>query len=139
MREDTGGKVRVDAWLWAIRLFKTRSQAHAACNAGHVRVRGERAKPATAVKPGDEVRVTGGPRERVVVVKSLLVKRVGAALAAEAYEDHSPPPPKKEDQAIGIGMVGGFGVGIRDRGAGRPTKADRRRLDRLRGRPSSPR
>jgi ribosome-associated heat shock protein Hsp15 len=136
MTTPTEGRARVDAWLWAIRLFKTRSQAQAACNAGHVRVRGDRAKPATPLKVGDEVRVTGGPRERIVVVRQLLVKRVGAAVAAEAYEDHSPPPPKKEAQTLGIGLVGGFGVGIRDRGAGRPTKADRRQIDKLRGRDS---
>jgi ribosome-associated heat shock protein Hsp15 len=126
------GKVRVDAWLWAIRMFKTRTQAHHACEAGHVRVRGERAKPATAVSVGDEVVVRGGERERIVIVRGLLAKRVGAALAAEAYEDHSPPAPPKD--SAGTGRTGGFGVGIRDRGAGRPTKADRRAIDKLRGR-----
>jgi ribosome-associated heat shock protein Hsp15 len=126
------GKVRVDAWLWAIRLFKTRSQAHDACDAGHVRVRGDRAKPATGVAVGDEVTVRGGERMRIVVVRELLVKRVGAAVAASAYEDHSPPPPPKS--TTGIGRTGGFGAGIRDRGTGRPTKADRRAIEKLRGR-----
>jgi ribosome-associated heat shock protein Hsp15 len=125
-------KVRVDAWLWAIRLFKTRSQAHAACEAGHVRVRGERAKPATAVAIGDEVRVRRPDHERVLVVAELLVKRVGAAVAAGAYEDHSPPRPP----AVGPGLApgGAWGVGLRDRGSGRPTKAERRAIDKLRGR-----
>jgi ribosome-associated heat shock protein Hsp15 len=127
-----GGRVRVDAWLWAIRLFKTRTQAHDACEAGHVRVRGERAKPSTPVGVGDEVVVRGGPRERIVIVRGLLVKRVGAAAAAEAFEDHSPPPPVRTGSPAGY--VGGFGAGIRDRGTGRPTKADRRAIDRLRGR-----
>jgi ribosome-associated heat shock protein Hsp15 len=68
-----------------------------------------------------------------VVVRELLVKRVGAAVASQAYEDHSPPPPPKT--ATGAGRIGGFGAGIRDRGAGRPTKADRRAINRLRGRP----
>jgi ribosome-associated heat shock protein Hsp15 len=65
------------------------------------------------------------------VVRELLVKRVGAPVAAAAYEDHSPPPPTP---ATDTGRVGGFGTGIRDRGTGRPTKADRRAIDRLRGR-----
>jgi ribosome-associated heat shock protein Hsp15 len=121
------GKVRVDSWLWAVRLFKSRSLAAAACKAGHVRVDGERAKPATLVGPGDEVHVRGGPRERIVIVTQTLAKRVGAPLAAEAYEDRSPAPPPR-DTAVAAPFA------VRDRGAGRPTKADRRQLDRLRGR-----
>lgn len=116
---------RVDAWLWAVRLFKSRSQATAAVKAGHVRVNGERAKPATAVKIGDRVIVRGGPQERILVVTKLLVKRVSAPMAAEAVEDQSPPPPPRE-LAIPLAQ--------RERGAGRPTKRERRDLDRLRGR-----
>jgi ribosome-associated heat shock protein Hsp15 len=127
-----GGKVRVDAWLWAVRLCKTRTQAHDACDAGHVRVRGERAKPSTGVGPGDEVVLRGGPRERIVVVRELLSKRVGAPLAAQAYEDRSPAPPPASPTGTGGG--GGFGAGLRDRGAGRPTKSERRAIDKLRGR-----
>lgn len=119
--------VRADVWVWAVRLAKTRTQATDACKAGHVRVRGERAKPSTPVRVGDTVIVRTHERERIVVATKLLLKRVGAAPAAEAYEDHSPPPPKKEH-------VGAFGV--RDRGAGKPTKRERRQLDRLRRRPS---
>ncbi|MFH5822971.1 RNA-binding S4 domain-containing protein [Georgenia sp. AZ-5] len=115
---------RVDSWLWAVRLFKSRSQATAACRAGHVRVNGERAKPATGVKVGDEVVVRGGERERVVVVRRILAKRVGAAVAAEALTDNSPPPPPPVVRAA---------VPQRDRGAGRPTKRERRELQRLRG------
>ncbi|MDR3359132.1 MAG: RNA-binding S4 domain-containing protein [Bifidobacteriaceae bacterium] len=121
-------KVRVDSWMWAVRLFKSRSLAAAACKAGHVRVNAERAKPATVVGVGDEVHVRGGPRERIVVVVQPLAKRVGAPLAAEAFEDHSPPPPPRlSAEAIPFA--------IRERGSGRPTKAERRQLDRLRGRP----
>ncbi|MDR2564927.1 MAG: RNA-binding S4 domain-containing protein [Bifidobacteriaceae bacterium] len=122
-------KARVDSWLWAVRLFKSRSLAAAACKAGHVRVRGEKAKPSQPVAPGDEVHVRGGPRERIVIVVKPLVKRVSAGLAAEAYEDHSPPPPPRSTAAAP--------VAIRERGSGRPTKAERRQLDRLRGRPST--
>ncbi|WP_452176695.1 RNA-binding S4 domain-containing protein [Georgenia subflava] len=121
----TGGptSARVDSWLWAVRLFKTRSQATAACRAGHVRVNGERVKAATTVTVGDEVRVRGGERERIVEVAKILVKRVGAPVAAAAMVDRSPAPLPREVYA----------VPRRDRGAGRPTKRDRREIERLRG------
>ncbi|WP_338403809.1 RNA-binding S4 domain-containing protein [Cellulosimicrobium arenosum] len=115
----------MDSWLWAVRAFKSRSQATSAVKAGHVRVNGDRAKPATNVKVGDRVVVRGGIVEKVLVVEKILVKRVSAALAAEALTDQSPPPPPRE-LTVPIGM--------RDRGAGRPTKRERRELDRLRGR-----
>jgi ribosome-associated heat shock protein Hsp15 len=119
-------RARVDAWIWAVRLFPTRSQAAAACRAGHVRVNGERAKPATLVVPGDEVHVRGGGRrERIVIVERLVVKRVGADVAVACYVDHSPPPVPRETNPL---------LAVRDRGAGRPTKRDRRRIDHLRGR-----
>jgi ribosome-associated heat shock protein Hsp15 len=117
--------VRVDAWLWAVRQFKTRSAATAACRAGHVRVNGERAKAAQSVRPGDEVRVRVDGFDRMLVVRQTLVKRVSAAVAATAVDDRTPPPPPRETVAI---------VATRDRGAGRPTKRERRDLERLRGR-----
>ncbi|MFE3323875.1 RNA-binding S4 domain-containing protein [Streptomyces sp. NPDC059176] len=119
------GTVRVDSWIWSVRLTKTRSQAASACRAGHVRVNGERVKPAHAVKAGDEVRLFHAGRERVVVVSRVLRKRVGAPAAVQAYVDNSPPPPPREFTAP---------TGVRDRGAGRPTKRERRELDRLHGR-----
>ncbi|PWI42017.1 RNA-binding S4 domain-containing protein [Streptomyces sp. ICBB 8177] len=121
---DHEGPVRVDSWIWSVRLTKTRSAAAAACRAGHVRVNGERAKPAQPVRPGDEVRLRYAGRERVVVVAKVITKRVGAPVAAECYVDNSPPPPRPEQVAV---------VAVRDRGAGRPTKRDRRELERLRG------
>ncbi|MFH9424716.1 RNA-binding S4 domain-containing protein [Streptomyces sp. NPDC017529] len=119
------GTVRVDSWIWSVRLTKTRSMAATACRGGHVRVNGERVKAAQAVRAGDEVRLRHAGRERVVVVKRLVRKRVGAAVAAECFVDNSPPPPPREEIAA---------VGHRDRGAGRPTKRDRRELEQLRGR-----
>ena len=121
----TNDAVRADAWTWAVRLYKSRTQATAACRAGHVRVNGERVKPATQVRVGDEVVVRGGERDRVVEIRQLLIKRVGAEPAAAAYVDHTPAPPPREFVAP---------PGVRDRGAGRPTKRDRRQIDRLRGR-----
>lgn len=121
----TSGTARVDAWLWAVRLFKTRSAATAACRAGHVRVNAERAKPAQAVRVGDEIRVRSDGQERIVRVTGILVKRVGAAVAAEHLAELTPPSPPPEERPATV---------IRDRGAGRPTKRERRELDRLRGR-----
>ncbi|MFW0783887.1 DUF3558 family protein [Gordonia sp. CPCC 206044] len=114
---------RVDSWIWAIRLTKTRSAAGAACRGGHVRVNGVTAKPAQPVVVGDEVRVRLHGHERVVEVTKLISKRVSAPAAAECYIDHSPPPPPREVLAS---------IPRRDPGAGRPTKRDRRELDRLR-------
>jgi ribosome-associated heat shock protein Hsp15 len=118
-------RVRVDRWLWAVRLTRTRSGAAQACRAGHVQVNGARAKPASPVKVEDTVRVRVGGRERVVEVVRLVETRVGAELAAACLIDRSPPPPPRDplDRA-----------GRRDPGMGRPTKRDRRRLDRTRGR-----
>lgn len=117
-------RVRIDAWLWAVRVYKTRSAATTACRAGHVRVNGDRAKAAQPIGPGDEVRVRIAGFDRTLVVRKTIVKRVGAPVAAEAYEDHTPPPPAREEVAF---------VPIRDRGAGRPTKRERRDIDKLRG------
>jgi ribosome-associated heat shock protein Hsp15 len=117
-------RARVDAWCWAVRLFPTRSKAGAACRAGHVRVNGERAKPATLVVPGDKIVIRGGPRDRTVEVQRLIIKRVGAAVAVTCYIDHTPAPPPKEQIVV---------VAQRDRGAGRPTKRERRLTEQLRG------
>lgn len=125
MTEHVSGTVRVDQWLWAVRLFKTRSSAATACRGGHVSVNGKTAKPATAVKVGDHIDVRIGQRDRNVEVAKLLTKRVGAELAAEHLVDHSPPPPPRDEDAP---------VFRRDPGTGRPTKRDKRRMDRLRGR-----
>ncbi|WP_078849436.1 RNA-binding S4 domain-containing protein [Streptomyces sp. NRRL F-5126] len=119
-----GPSVRVDSWVWSVRLTKTRSQAAAACKGGHVRVNGERVKPSQPVKAGDEVRVWHAGRERLVVVRQVIKKRVGAPVAVTCYVDNSPPPPPKEYTAP---------AALRPRGAGRPTKRERRDLDRLQG------
>lgn len=120
----SGERVRTDSWIWSVRLVKTRSLGANACRGGHVRVNGERVKPAHSLRVGDEVRLRHDGRERVVVVKRLIRKRVGAPVAVQCYIDNSPPPPPRDAVAP---------AGIRDRGAGRPTKRDRRELERLRG------
>ncbi|MFB9655470.1 RNA-binding S4 domain-containing protein [Microbacterium imperiale] len=112
---------RVDSWLWAVRIYKTRSAATTACRAGHVRVNGEKVKASQSVKPGDELRVRIAGFDRILVVRQTLTKRVGAPVAATALEDRTPP---REPMAM---------LAVRDRGAGRPTKRERREIDRLRG------
>ncbi|MFT4300027.1 MAG: RNA-binding S4 domain-containing protein [Aeromicrobium sp.] len=114
---------RTDAWVWAVRLFPSRSAASAACKGGHVHVNGKRAKPAQALRIGDRVEATTPGGVRIVVVKRLLSKRVGAVVAVECYEDHSPPPPPKEER---------LAMPRRERGTGRPTKRERRQLDHFR-------
>ncbi|WP_424936033.1 MULTISPECIES: RNA-binding S4 domain-containing protein [Bacteria] len=114
--------VRVDSWLWAVRVYKTRSAATTACRAGHVRVNGDRVKAAQTVRVGDELRVRIAGFDRILIVRQTIARRVGAPLAALAAEDRTPP---REPVAA---------AGLRDRGAGRPTKRERREIDRLRGR-----
>jgi ribosome-associated heat shock protein Hsp15 len=118
---------RVDSWIWSVRLARTRSAASVACRAGHVRVNGVRVKPAHAVRAGDEVRLRYEGRERVVVVQQVITKRVSASAAAACYIDNSPPPPPREEAVP---------VAARDRGAGRPTKRERRSIEKLLGRPA---
>ncbi|MFF7634770.1 RNA-binding S4 domain-containing protein [Kitasatospora sp. NPDC008050] len=119
------GTARVDSWIWSVRLAKTRAVAAAACRAGQVRVNGERVKPAHAVRVGDEVRVRQGDWGRVVVVSRVINKRVGASVAVDCFVDNSPPAPASQGPAP---------VAVRDHGAGRPTKRDRRALEQLFGR-----
>ena len=117
----------MDSWIWSVRLAKTRSAASGACRAGHVRVNGLRVKPAHSVRAGDEVRLRQDGRERIVVVVRVIAKRAGAPVAAECFIDHSPPPPPREETVT---------VAARDRGTGRPTKRERRSIDKLLGRPA---
>ena len=118
-------ETRVDRWVWAVRIFKTRSAATSACRGGHVRVNGRPAKPATSVRVGDKVEAKVGQRLRIVEVARVIDTRVGAPIAAECLVDHSPPEPARAAVPP---------VPTREPGAGRPTKKDRRRLDRSRGR-----
>lgn len=114
---------RVDRWLWAVRLYKTRSSATSACTGGHVKINGAPAKASTPVRVGDRVTTHLHGRHRELEVVRLIDKRVGASIAAECLVDHSPPLPPKDET---------FPAFAREAGAGRPTKRDRRRLDRFR-------
>jgi ribosome-associated heat shock protein Hsp15 len=113
---------RVDRWLWAVRLTKTRPDAAAACRGGHVRVNDRPAKPSTVVVPGDEVRARVGDAAKILEVVRVIQKRVGAADAATCFIDRTPAPPPES----------AIPVAHRDRGTGRPTKRERRVLDQFR-------
>jgi len=116
-------EVRLDKWLWAARCFKTRSIAADACDAGHVKLNGQSAKPAKSVRVGDrvEARTEGGLR--VFEVVALAERRGPAEQARTLYVDHSPPPPPREAPVV-----------TRERGAGRPSKREHRLIEKLRGR-----
>jgi ribosome-associated heat shock protein Hsp15 len=114
--------VRLDRWLAATRIYKSRTAAQEACSAGHVAVNGLTARSSHALVVGDEVSARAPRGNLVLEVLALADKRLSASKARELYADHSPPPPPKEEL-----------VAPRERGAGRPTKAERRALDRLRG------
>lgn len=114
----------MDRWLWAVRLTKTRPDAAAACRGGHVRVNDRPAKPSTMVSPGDEVRARVGDTTRIVEVLRVIQKRVGAADAAACFIDRTPAPAPDASAPNAL----------RGRGAGRPTKRERRLLDKWRAR-----
>ena len=112
---------RVDVWLWAVRIYRSRSAATAACRGGHVRVNRAPAKASTHVKVGDRVEAFVG-RERILEVVVVIDKRVGATVAATCLVDHSPP-------VVVVKRLPR--VFVRAPGTGRPTKRERRDLDRL--------
>ena len=117
--------LRVDRWLWAARVFKTRSQAGAACDGGKVDVNDEAAKPARRVRAGDLVKVTlPRGRRRVLKVAAVDDRRGSAEVAKALFEDLTPPEPPRLRQAP---------PPRREPGAGRPTKRERRDIERLRG------
>jgi ribosome-associated heat shock protein Hsp15 len=121
---ESEGAVRVDKWLWAARFFKSRSLAAQACDGGKVDVNGQSAKPSKPVRPGDLLRITLPGGKKVVKVMVLAEKRGPAARAQLLYEDLTPPPPP-EPEHLQTPVY-------RPRGAGRPTKAERRLLERIR-------
>lgn len=114
--------VRVDAWLWSVRQFKTRATATEACRAGHITIDGDPVKASTKIRPGIVVRIRRPGHEIVLEVVHTYSKRVGAPVARTAYRDHSPPRERPRD----------LGLPVRPRGSGRPTKKERRQLDELR-------
>ena len=114
---------RLDKWLWAARFFRSRTQAAAACDGGKVDVNEQAAKPARAVRPGDLLHITQRHGRRIVRVVALAERRGSGATAALLYEDLTPPPPPREARPAP--------AMYRPPGAGRPTKRDRRLMERI--------
>ena len=113
---------RIDTWLKLVCLFKHRSEATEACKGGHVKVNGQRVKPAAPVREGDVVEFYLGNHYRKVVVQSLPETNVSKAVARTMYRDETPV---REKAAVELGV-------FRERGTGRPTKKDRRDIDKVR-------
>jgi len=117
--------IRVDKWLWAARVFKTRSQASVACDGGKVDVNDEAAKPARQVRAGDRITVTlPRGRRRILKVAGVGDRRGSAEVAKRLFEDLTPPEPPRARQARPPWRLPG---------TGRPTKRERRDIERLRG------
>jgi len=123
-------QVRVDKWLWSVRIFKTRSAAGDACSTGRVRVGGSPAKPAQRVRVGDEIRVRTRGVTRTYQVNKLIEKRVGAEPASECYDDLTPPEALPTPRRRGSERIDAAWA-ERERGAGRPTKRDRRQMEKF--------
>ena len=119
-------KTRIDKWLWAVRLFKTRTLATEACQSGKVKVEEESVKPAFLVRPGQTIRFSNQGLKKIVRVIRLLDKRAGAEIAQACYEDLTPPElnPKTDPAFF-------YHFEVRDKGSGRPTKRQRREIDRF--------
>jgi ribosome-associated heat shock protein Hsp15 len=113
--------VRLDKWVWAARCFKTRSQATKGCNAGQVTVNGEKARASRTVRTGDLVEVSLPAGKRILQVVALGDRRGSAAQATTLFEDLTPPPEPRAPPPV-----------ERERGMGRPTKRERRKLGKLR-------
>jgi ribosome-associated heat shock protein Hsp15 len=124
--------VRIDQWLWAARLYKTRSLANQACRGGKVQVAGAAVKPARPLREDEVIEIKQPPIVRSYRVKALAAKRVSAALARELVEEITPAA-DLEKLALARRDPLGLIFAARDRGSGRPTKRERRELQELLG------
>jgi len=119
-------KVRIDKWLWAVRLYRSRSLASAACQAGHVKIGGHRVKPSRDVHPGEVITALTGRINRTVKVLALLDQRVGAQVVSQYFEDLTPPEEIARAREAALPPVIQF-----PKGWGRPTKKQRRQIEGL--------
>lgn len=124
MTTEETGAVRIDKWLWAVRVFKTRSQAADACKAGKVKAEGNSLKASREVKVGDVYTVQMGPLTRIIKVTALLHNRMAAKFIVAYMEDLTPAENLEQ-----LKLIKEMRQGIRPRGFGRPTKKERRELD----------
>ena len=118
--------IRIDKWLWAVRLFKTRTQAAEACKSGKIKMDGQTVKASREIKEGDVINVHQNPIVKTVKVKGAIKNRVGAKLVAENMIDLTPQ--SEYDKLL---MINELNYEKRDRGVGRPTKKERREITEL--------
>ena len=118
--------VRIDKWLWAVRLYKSRSLATEACDAGHVKIGGNSVKPSREIRVGEEITALAGRVRHTVKVLALLDQRVGAKLVGQFLEDLTPPAEYAQASEEALQSLIHFPTGF-----GRPTKKQRRQLEKL--------
>lgn len=118
--------LRIDKWLWEVRLFKSRSLATEACKAGKVKIDGTSVKPARDIRPGDIITVSQNPLFKTVRVKAFPKSRVNAKLVPDYLEDLTP-----SEEYERVKLIHETNLEYRDRGIGRPTKKQRRLIDKL--------
>lgn len=118
-------KVRIDKWLWAVRLYKTRTMAADACKGGKVKINGDNVKPSRDVSCGEEVHVSVGIIVKIIRVDNLSGNRMAAALVKDFYTDLTPPEEYEKEKIHRIAKSE-----LRPLGLGRPTKKERRDIDR---------
>lgn len=126
MSEDNS--IRIDKWLWAARLFKTRALAVDACKGGKVKINDADVKPSREVKEDEIIHVRIDQLHKVVKVKTLVKNRVSPKQVPEVYDDITPA-----EEYERIEMMRAYKSEYRDRGAGRPTKKERRIIDKIKG------
>jgi ribosome-associated heat shock protein Hsp15 len=130
MSDQEDGRIRLDKWLWAARFFKTRALAAEAVEGGKVDVNGDRPKRARPIQVGDEIRIRLGPYEHTVAVRALSGRRGPAAEAAGLYQETEASRVRREELSIQLkSLHAAFGPD-----KGRPSKKDRRDIQRLKGR-----
>ncbi len=123
-------KVRIDKWLWSVRIFKTRTLATNACKTNKVKIEGKPIKPSYLVQVGERIEVRKEGFDLTFEVVKLLEKRVGAAIAFECYKNHTPEAEMNKFKAWFVGKARNE---VREKGEGRPTKRERRDIDRFKG------
>ena len=121
-----GDSIRIDKWLWTVRLFKTRSQATEACKSGKISIENKIVKASRDVKHGDEISINFNQFIKTVKVKGILKNRVSAKIAAQNMDDITP-----DEEYAKREIINATNYEYRDRGSGRPTKKDRRNISQL--------
>lgn len=123
-------KVRIDKWLWSVRIFKTRTLASDSCKTGKIKIEGKNVKPSYMLQVGELVEVKKEGFNMQYKVEKLIAKRVGAPIAVTCYQDLTPA---EELNKYSDWFVGKAGTEFREKGMGRPTKRERRQIETFKG------